>query len=197
MARVSLVLDSLKGASEPILTNNGAVLPPRFVPTYEATNSAKISIEGFGSEGDTIEIFVNDVKADKIIVSKEGTFSFSEIELKEGENIITAIATGINGKKSSEADPLKILYKKTPPNLEIETPKDGDSFSGDNRDIVIKGKTDADAKVYINDRMAILESEGNFEFNYSLSEGDNTLKIAAIDEAGNKKELEIKCRYQK
>lgn len=195
MARVSLVLDSLKGASEPVQTETGVVLPPRFIPTYEATNSAKIAIEGYGNEGDTVEIFVNDTKADRIVVSKEGTFNFSDIELKEGENTITAIATGANGKKSAEAEPLTIIYKNSPPSLEIETPKDGDSFSGDKKDIVIKGKTDAEAKVYINERIVILGAEGKFEFNYSLSDGDNLLKIQAVDRSGNKKEMEVKVKY--
>lgn len=197
MARVSLVLDSLKGTSEPVQTENGVVLPPRFIPTYEATNSAKITIEGYGNEGETIEIFVNGEKRDKVVVSKEGLFSFFEIKLNEGENTITAIATGVNGKKSPETDALLVIYKNTPPSLEIETPKDGDNFSGEKKEIIIKGKTDTGTKVYINDRMAIMEEEGKFEFNYSLSEGENILKIYAIDEAGNKKELEIKCNYQK
>lgn len=196
MARVSLVLDSLKGASEPIVTSDqSVVLSPRFTPTYEATNSARISIDGFGNEGDTVEIFVNEEKLGKIVVSKEGTFNFSDIELKEGENMISAIATGANGKKSAEAEPLKILYKKTPPNLEIESPKDGDSFSGDKKDIVIKGKTDSDAKVYINDRIVILGDDGKFGFNYSLSDGENSLKIQAVDRAGNRKEMEVKVKY--
>lgn len=196
MARVSLVLDSLKGASEPVQSTDASpVLPPRLSVSFEATNSAQISVDGYSNEGNTIEIFVNDKKVGKVVVSKEGTFNFSDIELTEGENTISAIATGTNGKKSSESEPLKVSYKKTPPNLEIESPKDGDSFSKDNKEIKIKGKTDPGSKVYINDRIAILSEDGKFEFNYVLSDGDNTLKIQAIDQAGNKKEVEVKVKY--
>ena len=196
MVKVSLVLDSIKGTSDPIVVNDQSVaLPPRFIPNFEATNSAQITIDGYSNEGNTIELFVNGEKSGKVVVSKDGVFNFSDVVLNDGDNTITAIATGTNGKKSSETAPLKILYKKDPPKLEVDNPKDGDSFSGDSKDITIKGKTDLDTKVYINERIVIVSDDGSFEFKFTLSEGDNVIKIQAIDGAGNKKESEVKVKY--
>lgn len=196
MIKVSLVLDSIKGTSEPVVVNDQSVaLPPRFVPTFEATNSAEISIDGYANEGSTIELFVNNDRVGKVVVSKEGVFNFPDVKLSEGDNVISAIATGTNGKKSTEAEPLKILYKKDPPSLSVDNPKNGDTFSGENKDIVIKGKTDDNTKVYINERMAIVSDDGSFELRYTLSDGDNIIKAQAIDLAGNKKEVELKVRY--
>ena len=62
--------------------------------------------------------------------------------------------------------------------------------------MIIKGKTEKEAVVTVNERQVIVGLEGNFEADYFLTEGDNEIIVVAKDKAGNKTEKTIKVKYQ-
>lgn len=176
-------------------TDNSLLLPPHLEPVVEATNTATTSVKGFANPGDTVKVYVNDKELDKLLVGNDGQFSISQVSLKEGDN--TIYATMAKGdKESSPSDMLKIAYIKTPPSLEVNEPSDGQTYYGDNKTINVRGKTDNQVKVYINDRLAIVGGDGSFSYPVSLNEGDNQIKIVAADPAGNQTTIQRKVTYK-
>lgn len=170
------------------------LFPPVLDPIFEATNSSRITITGFGTEESTVKIFVNNEEKAKALVDKEGKFKASNIVLTEGNNTITA-KTIKDDKESSLSSPLTISYIKNPPKLEIESPSDGQKFSSDNKEITIIGETDPVNKLIINERMVIVDQNGKFSYKVTLSDGENAFKIIATDQAGNKTEMDRKVTY--
>ncbi len=171
------------------------ILPPRLEPIDEATFSARISVHGFANAGETVKLYLNGEEYDDTLVGKDDKFTFSNIKLEDGENIIYAVASK-EKKKSALSDKVTILYKKEPPKLEVSDPADNQSFFGDNNTAIIKGKTDSNTRVYINDRLAIVENDGSFNYSLRLNEGEQTIVIQAIDIAGNKTEVEKRVTFK-
>jgi len=58
-----------------------------------------------------------------------------------------------------------------------------------------EGKVEENAKVQINDRVVVVESDGTFSFVTTLSEGQNNFTVKAEDEARNKVEKNLKVTY--
>ena len=170
------------------------LFPPILDPTFEATNTAKINVSGFGEKETTVKIIVNDEVFAKVPADKEGKFIVSNISLSEGTNSIKAI-TIKDDKQSSPSSALIVEYIKAAPKLEIEEPSEGENFYSDKKNISITGITDKGNKVSINDHQAIVDQEGKFSYPVTLSEGDNNFKIIAYDNAGNQTTLERKVIY--
>jgi len=81
------------------------------------------------------------------------------------------------------ADKMGILEDIQAPELNITDPSDGTTTEEDT--ILIKGETDKTATIYINN-IKIDNRGGDFEYKYSLNEGDNKITIEVVDESGNK-----------
>jgi hypothetical protein len=64
-----------------------------------------------------------------------------------------------------------------------------------NRNTLVSGETEPHAKVYLNDRLIVVDEAGQFSTTYYLNEGENVLRFVAIDQAGNQGELEIKVKF--
>jgi hypothetical protein len=71
----------------------------------------------------------------------------------------------------------QISILAAPPKLEIISPKDNSKAT--EQSIVVEGKTDAGAEVFINDVGISIDPEGNFVERISLQEGVNVLKITS------------------
>lgn len=193
MAKLAVGLSSLRKESDTgNSTSQAILLPPTLEPATEATNSSRLTITGFASVDTYVIIYRRDVQLVKTPVDKDGKFS-SKITLVEGENQLTVVT--YKDEKVSNPVTLTIIYKSNPPTLDITSPKDGDSFSEDEKDITLEGTTDPDNKVTVNDRLAIVDPQGNFSLSVSLSDGENAFKIVATDDAGNSSELEMKLHY--
>lgn len=167
------------------------LFPPTLETSFEATNTAKISLSGTGKAESTIKIFVNSEEQAKILTAKDGSYLAKNISLKEGDNSIFAVNI-LDNKESSPSDHVLIVYKKEPPKLDISSPKNEEKISGDSEDISIIGETDQDNRVTINDRTVIVESTGRFNFLVRLNSGENIFKIRALDNAGNETNQELK-----
>lgn len=181
--------------------NNGArdtlpPAPPIIDPLPEATNSAVLEVVGRAEASSELGLFLNGEEIEKVVVGDSGNFKIGDIGLEEGDNIIFALAGDMAGNVSQESVRQTIILDKTPPELEIEFPKDGQSFSGDEREIIIKGKTEDSAVIAINERKVVVDLEGDFEAAYSLADGTNSIIIIAKDKAGNQTKEELGVNYR-
>lgn len=169
-----------------------------FVPTPDldsipkATKESNIKVTGTSLPGLTIKLFVNGNFEDELTAQEDGVFEFDVI-LTDGENIIKAKAIK-NEQESEFSNSLTISYLKEGPELSINTPTDNSDLKGQNP-IEVKGKTDPDVKVTVNDFQAVSASDGSYSYFLTLKEGGNEIKVLATDPAGNKTEKIIHVNY--
>jgi len=195
LVKLSGFIAGFKKETAPTQNETNIVSEPFLDPLPTATNSAQIQVSGSANPGDDVILFVNDSKSGDKIVGKDGLFSFNNVSLDEGINEIYAQAKA-GSKESSPSIKVKIVYKNNPPKLEIESPKNGDVFKREQREIDIKGITDEEVTVSINDRLIIVEPNGNFSSTYRLIDGENKIEVKATDSAGNTQTVEIKVTYE-
>jgi len=175
-------------------TDNISPSPPIFEPTFEATNSASISLSGFAEGESTLKLFFNSEEKE-VIVDNDGQFVFNDLKLKEGQNRIYAISIDKAGNESTNSKRISVLYDNKPPELEINQPQDGETIIDDNNKIEVIGRTEGGASILINNHFVVIDSKGNFNYQISLNEGENEIKIISKDKAGNQTEKTIKVNY--
>lgn len=171
------------------------VPPPLLDTTFTATNSSKINISGNAQTNQKINLYVNNELIDTQQAKDDGRFSFTNIKINNGVNTIKTKAVTKSNKQSEFSNILTITFKNTPPTLSLDSPSDGQSFSKDDKYANVSGKTDPGVKVTVNDSWAIVDTNGKFSYNFPLQNGENKIKIQAVDEAGNKTEMERKVNY--
>ena len=169
------------------------VAPPVLNPIPSATNSAQIVISGIASSKQSIELYVNGDLTNKEKTKDDGTFSFEET-LKPGVNTIKTKAT-IDSTSSEFSQDIIVLFKNDSPMLSINSPTDGQSFSKDQNTVTVSGSTDPDVKVTVNDFWAIADENNNFSYTFLLHDGNNQIKVLAVDLAGNITEKDLKVIY--
>jgi bacillopeptidase F len=170
--------------------------PPLLSAPPNATNSAQLKLVGFGEPEATLIVVLNAQRVAEEEIPEEGEFEIN-IELDEGENMLSAYLISKSGVESNLSREYLVLLDTEPPMLEIESPEPEQRFEGRNRqDITIKGLTDEQTRVYINDRLVMPGETGEFSTAYRLNEGENTLQIKAEDRAGNVTEVELVVYYQ-
>jgi len=162
---------------------------------FEATKSAKINLSGFTEQGLQVKLIVNKEIVQEAIADKNGAFLFSNISLHSGENKIKVQAISLSGKKSSLSLEKSVIFDDQAPELEIIFPKDKDKFFDKDKQINIKGKTEADVNVYANGRFSAADSNGDFSVGLNLKEGENKIQVKVKDKAGNEATKEITVTY--
>ncbi|MCL6096939.1 MAG: hypothetical protein M1444_04670 [Patescibacteria group bacterium] len=171
------------------------ISPPVLNPLFDATNSAEITVSGLASEKETVGLYINDELFDKVNTKEGGSFIFKNVKLDSGKNEIKARVIIDDRQKSDFSPSYTVIFNNKAPKLEVDSPTDNQSFSKDNKTIDVKGKTDPLARVTVNEFWAIVDDNGNFTYRLNLQNGDNEIKIQAIDEAGNKTEISKKVNY--
>jgi len=170
--------------------------PPYLKNIPEATNEDTINISGLSEPGATVTLFLNDNEVGSVIVDGEGAFSFENIKLSEGENKLYA---KVEDRAQNESKPSKvylIMLDKEPPQLEIESPENGETIKRkEERVVEIKGKTEPEAQVTVNSFWARVDNDGTFSYKLRLEEGENSIKIVSKDKAGNETKQELKLTY--
>lgn len=196
LVNFTLLISGLKNSQDTASEKSVSfVSPPVLNPLPRATNSATITISGSALQKQTVMLYLDGGLVGKMKVDKDTNFIFEDIKLTKGTNIITAKALDEKGKESKNLAPFTILLKTDPPQLSIDSPSDGQSFSKDDKTAQIRGKTDPGTKVTANDFWAIVDENGNFSYQLPLRDGENIIKVVAVDEAGNKTEAERKINY--
>jgi len=66
-----------------------------------------------------------------------------------------------------------------------------------NQEIKVKGNTDKETYIHINDIPVVVDANGAFETSVRLKDGDNQINATAVDIAGNIETKTLKVIYQK
>lgn len=194
LAKLSLVFEKIRVGEEISLQiDQTPPFPPQLETPFTATNSARLTLKGGSEPGSSVKLYLNSQLLGKILVGKDGTFT-KRVALKEGENRIAAQAIDQTGNESPFSTELLISYAKGGPSLEIEFPPEED-FQTEEDEIEIKGTTDPEVGLTINNRFVPVRSDGSFEYLTALSEGENLIKVVATDQAGNRTEEERKVTF--
>lgn len=193
LVNFSLFLSGSKQTPSSTQSSPDFLMPPQldFLPT--ATNSANFTLSGKSQPNAVISFYLNDSLIDKIQADKNGNFSSNETYTK-GDNKIYA-KESLSNKTSSPSDSINVLFKDTPPNLAINSPSDGQQFTKDQNETNVSGTTDPRVRVTVNGFWAIVDQNNNFNYKLKLQNGDNDIKVEAVDQAGNKTDKEIKIKY--
>ncbi len=164
-----------------------------FIPT--ATNSSQIIVSGSVSNLNSLNFFLNSEKVKEISLNSSDSFSEEIGKLKEGQNIIY-IKGSLNGSKNTkQSRKFTVIYKAEKPKLKISEPADKSKTS--KQEIKIKGSTDKEIFVKINELPIVVDAQGNFEATVQLKDGENMFTITALDIAGNSETKTISLTYQK
>ncbi len=198
LVKFSLLMGRIKSVGDiPATTNsqNEFVLTPTLNPLFEATNTAAIEVSGLAtSTGQTIELFINGSSKSTALVDSKSQFAFSSVRLESGENKIKVRAK-LDSKESQFSTEAIVVYDTTPPALELKEPTDGQTITK-TAQVKIIGKTEADARILINDFLPIVDNNGGFSYAIPLKEGENSIKVVSTDKAGNQTTNQIKVIFQ-
>lgn len=177
----------LFGREDQVIEENSALVPvPQMDILPEITNKQSLTVTGQAEPGGTLRFTLNGEKRD-VLANSSGAYS-TDFTLHDGDNTVRVQAVDSKGNTSREISAQVVLDTKEP-NLTINTPSDTVSFKGKKeQNLTITGTTDPDAKITVNDRIAIVNTDGTFSITFSLNEGENQFSITATDEAGNQKQ---------
>jgi hypothetical protein len=159
-----------------------------------ATNSAKIVVSGSVLNYDQLFFYLNDEVVKEQNTSGE-TFSEEIGDLKKGDNTIYITAKSRSSKKERSSKTFTVYYKNEKPKLEIQEPSDNSKIS--KNEISVRGSTDKETYIKINDAPIVVDANGNFQSLVQLKEGENIINISAQDIAGNTETKDIKVTYEK
>lgn len=169
--------------------------PPVLEALPEATNSARLKIEGYTEARAELSVWLNDKLEASDTADDEGAFVIW-IELNSGENEITVKAKD-EAKNESFSVTKRVELDKEPLELEVSNPQDGSEYFGQqNQTIEVTGKVSkSKAKVTINGLYTNVDSDGVFGHALRLSENENVIEIKASDPAGNTSMISLSVRY--
>jgi len=195
LANLAGFLGELKNPEQPTISEDTIPpVPPRFAAVPEATNSAIVNINGSSEPKSKIDIYLNSELFVTTKADEEGEFHLEKVSLKRGENTLSAFAFDDAENQSNSSEEIKIVFDDMPPDLEIFQPKEEETVY--EQKIEIRGKTESEEiRITINEHLTLVEKEGNFTYPFELTEGENKIKIAAEDLAGNKTEKELNVVY--
>ncbi len=160
----------------------------------QATNSAKFIVSGSILNLDILDFYLNGKKV-KEIESSFDTFSEEIGDLEKGDNNFYIQAKSKDSKIKKNTITYKVFYKNEKPKLEITEPTD--NLTTNNQEIKVKGSTDKETYVRVNDLPVVVDANGGFETTVRLKDGDNQIVITAQDIAGNMETKSLKVTYQK
>lgn len=168
------------------------ILLPANITVYEipeATNSAPIKIKIQTENIDKLEVFLNNESVDKFDLTKEILEDIKIDKLQEGENEVFFIGRRRDKNEKVKSRVYTVVFDSTPPELKIESPEPNLSTIQDF--VIIKGQTEQETRVFVDNISVVVLPDGNFEYQYFLKEGENKIIIKAIDKAGNQTEKEL------
>jgi hypothetical protein len=160
----------------------------------QATNSAKITVSGSLLNLETLQFFLNNKKV-KEIESNSDNFNEEIGDLEKGENSVYIKASSKENKITKSTIVYKVFYKNEKPKFEIREPSDNQITN--NSEIILKGNTEKETYIHVNNLPVVVDVNGNFETSIRLKEGDNQIDVIAEDIAGNQEIKSIKVVYQK
>ncbi len=195
---IPLFMNMVAGNGAQRVNTDNDIIPPQapiISALPDATNSARIVIEGYTEAAASVELLLND-QVEKINVADQtGSFVF-ETSLISGQNRVQIRAKDSKGNESMSQVTL-VSFDNKPIELTVSTPKDGSEYFGKiNQVIDIKGEVDKlGSQVLINNSFVQVDRSGAFIHRFMLSGGENMITIMASDKAGNTAEKTLRLIY--
>lgn len=171
---------------------------PVFSDVPEATNSGRVSIGGFAQPGVEVTLLIDGLEKGLVLTDEAGVFEFEQIEIGEGESKVEAYSVSSRGSKSELSRGYLIRVDRTPPELVLSAPENGQVYRGQGERIaVFQGMVDEEGvKVYVGERMAIVSTDDTFQLSYQLIEGEQEVEVRAVDKAGNETKKTISLTWE-
>lgn len=178
-----------------IVKTDADIQPPVLDPLPNATPSAQISISGKTDyrQGE-VQLYVNNSLSDTTDIDNSQRFEFTGVQLKSGANTIRARVV-LDDKKGAFSNEEFINYSKSEPKLEVSNPQDKQEFHKADKQITVRGTTDADNSISVNGFVAIVDNSGNFSYDLNLNDGENKISIVATAPSGQTKTSELTVNY--
>lgn len=190
----NLAYDFKKGSESIEINDKTPPPPPRLESLPEYTNKNLVEIIG-GSEAGSVVIIDLNGQTEDVVSDNSGRFSLS-LTITDGDNFIKAYAKDSSANKSVETQTYTVTFDNEPPKIEVSSPANNTEFYGSiQKSLTIKGTTEENSLVQINDRLAIVDSNGDFKYSVQLSAGLNTYIIKATDRAGNTAETSFQVTF--
>lgn len=150
----------------------------------EPGDGASVTTSSVGVAGKADGATSVKINGNEVILEADGSFK-GTVTLIEGDNTINIMASNDAGSTSAS---VKVTYSAEaadviPPILSVTTPVNNSVTNQPS--VLVSGTTEDGAKVTINGASATV-SGGVFSVPYTLTEGTNTINVAASDAAGNK-----------
>jgi hypothetical protein len=164
-------------------------------PTVHITSPANLT--PFGTTPITMSGTVDDPQASVKVGIEEtpavvsgNTWTAQGVFLREGGNVVTAVATDAQG--NSGTDSVTVILDTTAPRVFVDSPADGSTtleatvtVSGRVNDVVIGTVNSGQATVTVNGHPAVVSNRTFVAENVALSPGLNTITATAVDAVGN------------
>lgn len=154
------------------------------------TNVENVIVTGTAAPTTTVEIYNNGEEVSSAETTDEGTFS-AELTLQDGANTLTAKAVTDQGS-TDESAPVTVTLDQTKPRVSVTSPA---NESRTNREAVTVTGTVNEANldwIKVNGQEAQVDEEGNYSHRMLLNEGENVIKVVALDKAGNRHAKTVK-----
>lgn len=148
-------------------------------------NERMLSVQGTVPPG--IRVRVNQTEAK---VDAEGNFNV-DIVLDEGENIVRVEA--IDAVENVSAEERRVYLHTRPPALSLTTVREGMTVREPS--LLVVGQTVPQVNIWLNGREVVVDSQGGFQGLVELIEGENIIRVEAMDRAGNKSVLVREVTY--
>lgn len=140
----------------------------------------------------TVEEGTESVAVNGVVASLAGTsFSVANVPLREGRNVITAVASNAEGSVGTAS--VTVVRDTTPPVVRIETPSSGAYLTSLQTDVaglvndITTGTTinADDCEVFVNGVEAMVANRSFLVTDLLLQRGANTIVVEARDRLGN------------
>jgi hypothetical protein len=131
-----------------------------------------------------------DINGQRIESLMDGKIQAS-IPLKEGENVFTLIVADLAGNETERT--IRIIFDNVPPTLTVTEPLPWTKTI--RKKLTIKGKTEQNCVLKVNEQIISIEKDGSFTFYLDLINGLNAIAFTATDLAGNQKVYSLPIQY--
>lgn len=196
LVKISVLLGETKNRNSIEQVDKGMPpLPPRLIVNYEATNSATINIMGLAEAKTTVKLLKNDISVGEIVALESGDFVFENVNLDEGENIFSALASKDDVGSSEMSKMVNIEYDKNVPTLSMLNPSE-ESLKVDTADFDVIGQSEKGVNVTVNNRLAMVDDTGKFKIKMQLNSGKNDIEVVVHDLAGNETRKKIVITFE-